>query len=200
MTTTRRVGIYARVSTYDQKTLSLQIELMRQYVADRGWIVSLEVQDVGSGAQERPKRETLIKAARRREIDILMVWKLDRWGRSLVDLVTTLRELSDLDVGFISLTEAMDLTTPVGRAMTGLLAVFAEFERDMLRERVKAGLAHARSQGRIGGRPKTASLLTPEIRKLKRQGLNISAIARKLKISRISVRRSLKKKAVARIT
>jgi putative DNA-invertase from lambdoid prophage Rac len=188
-----RVGLYARVSTHDQKTLSLQIKQLRQYAKDRGWKVTVEVQDIGSGAQERPQREILLKAAKRREIDLVLVWKLDRWGRSLVDLVTTLKELSCVDVGFISLTEAMDLTTPMGRAMAGLLAVFSEFERELLRERVKAGLAHARSQGRFGGRPKTAALMTNEIRKLKRQGLNHSAIARQLKIGRTSVRRELEK-------
>ncbi|MEO5969410.1 MAG: recombinase family protein [Bdellovibrionia bacterium] len=186
-----RVGLYARISTHDQKTLSLQLGQMKRYVKDRGWRVALEVQDVGAGSQERPKREDILKAARRREIDVVLVWKLDRCGRSVVDLVTTLKELGTLGVGFISLTEALDLTTPIGRAMTGLLAVFAEFERDILRERVKAGIAHAKSQGRVFGRPKTAALKTNEIRKLKRQGMNHSAIARKLKIGRTSVRRLL---------
>lgn len=91
--------------------------------------------------KERPQRENLITAARRREIDAVLVWKLDRWGRSLTDLVTTLHELAVLGVGFISLTEALDMATPIGRAMIGLLAVFAQFERDLLRERVKAGIA-----------------------------------------------------------
>lgn len=186
-----RVGLYARISTHDQKTLSLQLNQMRRYVKDRGWRVALEIKDVGSGAQERPQREDLLKAARKREIDLVLVWKLDRWGRSLVDLVTTLQELSGLGVGFISLTEALDLTTPTGRAMTGLLAVFAEFEREILRERVKAGIAHARSQGRVFGRPKTAALQAEKIRKLKREGMNHSAIARTLKIGRTSVRRAL---------
>lgn len=186
-----RVGLYARISTHDQKTLSLQLGQMRRYVKDRGWCITLAVQDIGSGAKDRPRREEILKAARRREIDLVLVWKLDRWGRSLVDLITTLKELSGLGVGFISLTEALDLTTPTGRAMTGLLAVFAEFEREILRERVKAGIAHAKSLGRIFGRPKTASLLAGEIHKLKRQGMNNSAISRKLKIGRTSVRRAL---------
>ncbi len=186
-----RVGLYARVSTHDQKTLSLQLTQMRRYAKDRGWTVSVEVQDVGSGAKDRPKREEILKAARRRDIDIILVWKLDRWGRSLVDLVITLQELAGAGVGFISLTEALDLTTATGRAMTGLLAVFAEFEREILRERVKAGIAHARSQGRIFGRPKTASLKADQVRKLKRKGLNHSEIARQLQIGRASVRRAI---------
>lgn len=191
VTPQNRVGLYARISTHDQKTLSLQLKQMRAYAKDRGWRVVFEVQDVGSGAEERPKREDILKAARRREIDLVLVWKLDRWGRSLVDLVTTIKELSGLGVGFISLTEALDLTTPTGRAMTGLLAVFAEFERDILRERIKAGIAHAKSQGRVFGRPKSAALRAPEVLRLKRQGLNHSAIARELRIGRTSVRRAL---------
>ena len=111
-----RVGLYARVSTHDQQTLPLQIAAMRDYVAKRGWKAGLEVQDVGSGATLRPKREELLKAARRREIDRIIVWRLDRWGRSLLDLVATLQELTSLDVGFVSLSEALDLTTPSGRA------------------------------------------------------------------------------------
>ncbi len=79
---------------------------------------------------DRPKREDLMRAARRREINLILVWRLDRWGRSLVDLVTTLQELTALQVGFVSLSEALDLTTPSGRALAGMLAVFAEFERD----------------------------------------------------------------------
>ena len=98
---------------------------------------------MGSGATTRPQREKLIKAARRREIDLVLVWRLDRWGRSLVDLVNTLQKLNALDVGFASLCEALDLTTPSGRALAGMLAVFAEFERDILRGRVKAGIEQA---------------------------------------------------------
>jgi putative DNA-invertase from lambdoid prophage Rac len=127
-----RVALYARVSTHDQQTLPLQIEAMRQYVTSRGSIAR-EVTDISSGAKLRPEREALMKAARRREIDAVLVWRLDRWGRSLPDLVVSLKELSELGVGFLSLTEALDLTTSTVRAMAGLLAVFAEFERDILK-------------------------------------------------------------------
>jgi putative DNA-invertase from lambdoid prophage Rac len=139
-----RVGLYARVSTHDQQTLPLQIRAMREYAAKRGWTIVAQMKEVGSGAAQRERRSTLIAAARRREIDVVLVWRLDRWGRSVADLVSTLQELQHLDVGFVSLTEALDLTTPAGRAMAGLLAVFAEFEREILRERVCAGLTHAR--------------------------------------------------------
>ena len=186
-----RVGLYARVSTHDQQTLGLQVEAMRSYVRDRGWTLAREVQDVGSGAKERPQRESLLKAARRREVDAVIVWRLDRWGRSLADLVATLQELNALGVGFVSLAEALDLTTPGGRAMAGLLAVFAEFEREILRERVKAGIAQARKEGRPHGRPRSASLVAEQVRQLYAQSLSRSEIARRLGVGRTSVRRIL---------
>src|SRR6185295_7192068 len=120
-----RAGLYARVSTNDQQTLAMQNRAMREYAVRRGWVIALQVREVGSGAVKRPAREKLLDAARRREIDVVLVWRLDRWGRSVTDLLATLQELEDLGVGFVSLTEALDLTTPAGRAMAGLLAVFA---------------------------------------------------------------------------
>lgn len=124
---------------------------------------------------------------------MIIVWKLDRWSRSVHDLFQTLNELTNLGVGFISLTEALDLTTPTGRAMAGLLSVFSEFEREILKERVKAGIAHARAQGKNHGRPLTASLLADKIKSLYAEGMSKSDIARKLKIGRTSVRRALEK-------
>jgi DNA invertase Pin-like site-specific DNA recombinase len=164
---------------------------MRNYVARQGWKTALEIQDVGSGASLRPKRDELIKAARRRELDRIVVWRLDRWGRSLVDLVNTLQELASLNVGFVSLSEALDLTTPSGRALAGMLAVFAEFERDILRDRVKAGIAQARKEGRPHGRPPSVTKYVPHVRAMARKGLSKSEISRRLCISRTSVRRFL---------
>ena len=186
-----RVAIYARVSTHDQQTLGMQVEAMSAYIRNRGWIAAKSVEDIGSGAKERPGRESLLMAARRREIDVIVVWRLDRWGRSVADLMTTLRELLDLGVGFVSLTEALDLTTPSGRAMAGMLAIFAEFEREILRERVRAGIAQARKEGRPHGRPRTASLKANEILRLKTEQVSHSEIARRLGVGRTSVRRIL---------
>jgi putative DNA-invertase from lambdoid prophage Rac len=186
-----RAGLYARVSTNDQQTLPLQNRAMREYAARRGWIIAMQVREVGSGAAKREARERLIEAARRREIDVVLVWRLDRWGRSVTDLLATLQELEHLGVGFVSLTEALDLTTPVGRAMAGLLAVFAEFEKEILSERTRAGLAHARQNGIRLGRPMTAGLQAAEIRKLHRAGVAKAEIARRLEIGRTSVRRIL---------
>ena len=165
----------------------MQLEQMREYIGKRNWQLAVEVQEIGSGAKTRPKREELLKMARRREIDAVLVWKLDRFGRSLADLVASLNELRELGVVFVSLTESLDFSTPSGRAMAGMLSTFAEFERDMIRERVTAGIANARAKGRPHGRPRTASLKKDQINKLKTDGLNNSQIAKKLKISRGSV-------------
>ncbi len=170
----------------------MQLKQMREYAKKRGWKISHKIEEVGSGAKVRPQREEILKLARQRKIDVIIVWRLDRWGRSVADLIGTLRELTEIGVGFVSLTEALDLTTPAGRAMAGMLAVFAEFERDILRERVKAGIAHAREQGKAHGRPPTAIKKQPQIRKLKEQGMTNSEIARRLKIGRSSVIRLLK--------
>lgn len=186
-----RAGLYARVSTSDQNTLTMQSRTMREYAARRGWTVSMQVREVNSGGARREAREKLLEAARRREIDVVLVWRLDRWGRSVADLLATLQELEHLGVGFVSLTEALDLTTPAGRAMAAMLAVFAAFEREVLQERTRAGMAHARDNGQRLGRPATAAAHAAEIRKLFRAGLSKSEIARRLDIGRTSVRRIL---------
>jgi putative DNA-invertase from lambdoid prophage Rac len=186
-----RAALYARVSTHDQQTLGLQSEAMAAYIRNRGWVAARRIEDIGSGAKERPGRESLLMAARRREIDVIVVWRLDRWGRSVADLMASLQEVLDLGVGFISLTEALDLTTPSGRALAGMLAIFAEFEREILRERVKAGIAQARKEGRPHGRPRTASLRADEVLRLKAERMSHSEIARRLGIGRTSVRRIL---------
>ena len=186
-----RAGLYARVSTNDQQTLPMQIRAMREYAARRGWTIALQVREVGSGAARREAREKLLEAARRREIDVVLVWRLDRWGRSVTDLLATLQELDHLGVGFVSLTEALDLTTAAGRAMAAMLAVFASFEREILQERTRAGLAHARQNGKRLGRPATAAIHAAEIRKLHCAGVSKSEIARRVQVGRTSVRRIL---------
>ena len=106
-----RAALYARVSAHDQQTLSMQMKAMQDYATNRGWEIGIEVEETSSGAKKREKREEIIQAARRREIDVILVWKLDRWGRSLSDLVTGLQDLTALGVGFVSITEALDFTT-----------------------------------------------------------------------------------------
>jgi putative DNA-invertase from lambdoid prophage Rac len=139
-----RAGLYARVSTNDQQTLPMQSHAMREYAARRGWTIAMQVREVASGATRRQAREKLLEAARRREIDVVLVWRLDRWGRSVTDLLNTLEELDHLGVGFVSLTEALDMTTPAGRAMAGLLASFCSF---------RTGYSAGTNSGWLGERP-----------------------------------------------
>ena len=186
-----RAGLYARVSTNDQQTLPMQSRAMRDYADRRGWTIAVNVREVGSGGAKREAREKLLDAARRREVDVVLVWRLDRWGRSVTDLLATLQELEHLGVGFVSLTEALDLNTPAGRAMAGRLSDFSEFEREILRERTRAGLAHARENGKRLGRPASAAVHAAEIRKLHRARVSKSEIARRLNVGRTSVRRIL---------
>jgi DNA invertase Pin-like site-specific DNA recombinase len=186
-----RAGLYARVSTADQQTLPLQIEAMREYAERRGWTVTVEVQDVNGGAKHRPKREELIRLARQRKLDVILVWRLDRWGRSLADVVHSLEELRARKVDFASVTEGLDFSTPAGRAMSQMLGVFAEFERNVLRDRVLAGLAHAKQKGKILGRPVTARKKADKVQQLWAEGLNKKQIAERLNIGRASVYRAL---------
>jgi len=188
----KKAAIYARVSTQDQRTLPMQIHTLKRYAKDRGWKITMEIRDTASGAIDRPRRDEILRSARKREIDTVLVWKLDRWGRSLIDLMASLRELTELGVGFVSVTEALDLTTTTGRAMSGMLAIFADYEREILRERVKMGMDQARIAGRLPGRPRSVSLKTVEIRSLSAGGKSKAEIARQLDISRTSVRRILK--------
>lgn len=164
---------------------------LRKYSRARKWKIVLEIEDVESGAKDRKKRERLLEAARRREVDAILVWKLDRWGRSIHDLFLTLKELTDLGVAFISLTEAVDMSTPIGRAVAGLLSVFAAFERELLKERVTAGIAQARKRGQRHGRPPTVRKYATKVKQLFKQGQSKADIARQLNISRASVRRLL---------
>ena len=187
-----RVAIYARVSTNDQNTIPMQIKKCREYAKARNWNVVCVMKDIGSGASQRPQRADVLKLARARTIDAVVVWKLDRWGRSTSDVVATLEELRELGVKFASITEALDFTTASGRAMGGLLSVFAEFERDMIRERVKAGLEHAKSKGVRLGRPPLVRLKEKEIKAFYKKSKNISETARKFKVSRRSISRIIK--------
>lgn len=192
-----KVGIYARVSKQEQQTLPLQIKDLREFAKRRKWKIEIEISDIASGAKSRPKREELLNLARQRKIDCILVWRLDRFGRSLADLITTLDELNSLGVSFVSLNESLDLTTPSGKALAGMLAVFAEFERSILKERVRAGIAEARSKGKRHGRPKTAAIKKDEVIKLYKNGKGLSkaAIAKKLNIGRTSVIRLLNDKS-----
>jgi len=185
-----RVGIYVRVSTMDQKT-DLQRDELKEYAEKRGW-GSVEVfEDIGiSGStSERPGLRRLLDAARKRRVDVVLIWKLDRLFRSLKHLVGCLEEWRELGVSLVSLKESLDLTTASGRLLMHVIGAMAEFERELIRERVVAGLAAARKQGRVGGRKKVRD--DEAIRKLRTQGLSIRQIAKQLGVSKGSVQAAL---------
>lgn len=150
-----RVALYLRVSTSEQTTDNQRRELMAVAEA-RGWSIANVFEDAGvSGAKSRDKRpafDAMLKEAVRGQFDIVAAWSVDRLGRSLPDLIGMLNDLHASGVQLYLHQQALDTTTPSGRALFGMLGVFAEFERSMIQERVKAGLARARAAGRIGGR------------------------------------------------
>ena len=190
-----KVGLYGRVSTTDKgQDPELQLKDLRSYANARGWKVFGEYVDKGeSGAKDRrPQLDRLLEDARKRRIDGILVWKLDRFGRSLKSLVTTLEELRGLGVQFVSYTENLDFSTRAGRAMANLIGVFAEFERDLIRERVKAGIQNAKSKGiRVGRRPLIDKKLLGTVRDMKGRGMSIRGISRELGVSKSLVHKSL---------
>ena len=149
-----KAATYLRVSTTDQTVENQRLEL-RRFCEARGWNAT-EYADAGvSGAKEsRPALDRLLKDARRRRFDVLVVWKLDRLGRNLRHLILLLDELSALGVAFVSLNEGIDTSTPAGRLQLHILGAIAEFERERIRERVRLGMARAKSQGKHVGRPR----------------------------------------------
>ena len=151
-----KAALYCRVSTFEQTTENQRLELTR-YCEARGWTAT-EYLDAGvSGSKEsRPALDRLLTDARRRRFDTLVVWRLDRLGRNLRHLILLLDELSALGVGFVSLNEGIDTTTPAGRLQLHILGAIAEFERERIRERVKLGMARAKAQGIRVGRPRKA--------------------------------------------
>jgi DNA invertase Pin-like site-specific DNA recombinase len=154
-----RCAIYARVSTTEQ-TVENQLLELRQYASARGWTIVSEWTDVGvSGSKDRrPGLDEMIAAAKRRKFDVLLFWKLDRLGRSLRHLILLCDELQAVGVGFVSLGEGLDATTPAGKLQFQIIGAIAEFERSRIQERVMAGLRRARSQGKRLGRRRTTAL------------------------------------------
>jgi DNA invertase Pin-like site-specific DNA recombinase len=149
-----RAAIYARVSTFDQEPEN-QLAELRQYATARGWAYTEYVDRGISGAKDsRPALDRLLGDARRRKVDVLLCWRLDRLGRNLRHLVTLLDELRAVGVDFVSLGEGIDATTPAGKLQLHILAALAEFERARIAERVRAGLARVRASGRRLGRPR----------------------------------------------
>lgn len=191
-----KTALYARVSTVNGgQNPETQLLPMREYCAARGWkIVETYVDHISGSKEKRPALDKLMKDARRRRFDNVLVWKLDRFGRSLTHLVTTLREFESLGVAFVSLTDNLDLTTPQGRLMFQIIGAMGEFERELIKERVKAGLARAKSIGHLPGRKRQPLNLTV-IRERMAAGESLRGVARTLGISPALLSRRLKEVA-----
>jgi DNA invertase Pin-like site-specific DNA recombinase len=186
-----RSAIYCRVSTADQN-VEMQLAALREYTERRGWQVTSEYVDHGvSGSKEkRPALDKLMADARRRVVDAVVVFRFDRFARSVSHLARALDEFRALGIEFVSLHEAIDTSTPMGRAMFHIAGAFAELEREIIRERVRAGLANAKRRGRKVGRPR-AIVSFAKVHQMVAKGLSARAIAKAIGVSDYTVRRIL---------
>lgn len=194
-----RVAIYARVSTGEQSP-ELQLRELRDFAERRGFVVHREYVDQASGDVRHRKRapefDALMADARRRRFDCVLVWKYDRLARSLGALIAALQEFRDLGVDFISHTQAIDTTTPMGRLFFHVIGSFAEFEREVIVDRVRAGLANARAKGKHLGRPVRDPGAQSRVVALKGEGLSLRQIAGRERLSPSGVRKMLKQAGV----
>lgn len=194
---TKRVALYLRVSTGEQTTENQRREL--EAVAQRaGWEIVAVFEDAGvSGAKGRDKRpgyDAMLKVVTRREVDMVAAWSVDRLGRSMQELTAFLGELHARGADLYLHQQALDTTTPSGKAMFGMMAVFAEFERAMIVERVNAGLARAKAQGKKLGRPTLGSDTEAKVRELRAKGMGVVKVAKTLGIG-VSVVQRIEKAA-----
>ncbi len=189
----KTVAIYARVST-DKQKVDMQLSDLREYVKRAGWTIYKEFIDQGYTGKNtsRPAFKEMIDRARQRKFDVLLVWKLDRLGRSLKDLINTLDELGHLGIDFISYDNKIDTSTPTGKLVFQVIGAVAEFERDIISERVKAGLNNAKRKGKRLGRPPVAPYVLQKAKTLRKEGLSYREIGKRLQISEGVVRKHLK--------
>lgn len=177
----KKVALYVRVSTGEQ-TVENQVRELQAWADRNGWEVVKVYRDEGiSGAKGRDKRpgfDSLLKGVARKEFDLVAAWSVDRLGRSLQDLVGFLMELQAKGVDLALLQQGLDTSTPAGRALFGVMGVFAEFERAMIAERVRAGLARAKAQGTALGRPKVGAEVESKVKALRAEGMGLGRIAR----------------------
>ena len=187
-----RIGIYARVSTLNQQNPEMQLAELREYADRRGWKIAGEYVDLGiSGSKElRPELTRLMTDAKRRRIDVVLCWKVDRFGRSLKHLVNTLADLDSYGVAFVSLRDNLDLSTASGRLMFQIIGAMAEFERSLIQERVRAGLRNAKLKGKTLGRPRRI-ISSNEMERLRERGLSFREIGKLVGASAGTVRTRL---------
>jgi len=186
------VALYARVSTLTNQDPEMQLLELREHANRRGWQIIEEYVDQGvSGCKEsRPALNRLMVDACRRRFDAILVWKIDRFGRSLKHLVNSLAELAALGVAFVSLRDNLDLSTPSGRLMFQIIGAMAEFERALIQERVRAGLRNARAKGKQLGRPRVI-VDAHKISSLRSQGRSWAQIVAELGIGKGTAQRAL---------
>lgn len=189
----KAVAIYARVST-DRQTVDMQIHELKEYVKRRGWNLYREFIDQGySGSDtKRPAFQEMMNEAKKRKFDVLLVWKLDRLSRSMKDLVMVLNELGGLGIDFVSYDNNLDTSTPTGKLVFHVIGAVAEFEKDIIKERVKAGLENARRKGKKLGRPGVGDSVIETARALREEGKSFRKIGKELGISEGTVRQGLK--------
>ncbi len=190
--TKKRIAVYARVSTSDQSTESQLLDL-RRYVRERGWDIFKEYVDEGiSGSKDsRPALNELMNDAKKRKFDVVLVWRFDRFARSTKHLILALEEFKNLGIDFVSFQENIDTSSPLGSAIFTIISAVAQLDRDIIAERVKAGLRRARENGKKLGRPKGTSLDLDKVHRLRRKGLSLQQIATELNTSKTTISRVL---------
>lgn len=189
-----KVALYTRVSTNDQ-SVEMQASDLRRYCDQRGFEVYKEYSDQGvSGTKDkRPALDELMADAKKRKFDAVLVWRFDRFARSTKHLITALEEFRHLGVGFVSFQENIDTSSPLGKAMFTIVSAISELERNILLERVRAGLKRAKENGMILGRPKRLDLDVKELQKMRnKEKLSFRQIAKRVKASPATVYKSLK--------
>lgn len=192
-----RTAIYTRVSTVDQ-SVDLQLDALKEVAKKSKWDVTQTIVEKISGAKGRNDRKALdelLKAVTKREIDLVMVWSVDRLGRSLTDLVSTMEEINNAGANLYIHTQGLNTQTPSGKAMFQMVGVFAEFERSMIQERVKAGISVARRKGKRWGRPTVKKSIVRKVTELLEKDLSVRAIAEKAGTSTFTVQKV--KKSIA---
>ena len=189
----KSVAIYARVST-DKQKVEMQLAELREYAERAGWKIYREFIDEGYTGKNtaRPAFKEMLDEARRRKFDVLLVWKLDRLSRSLKDLIGTLDELGHLEIDFISYDNKIDTSSPTGKLVFQVIGAVAEFERNIISERVKAGLRNAQRNGKRLGRPPVPPMTIEKAKALRSEGLSYRKIGKRLGISEGMVRKGLK--------
>src|SRR6201997_1340157 len=187
-----RVAIYARVCTTNGQNPEMQLSDLREYASRRGWEVYAEYVDLGvSGSKEsRPELNRLMSDVHQRRFDVVLCWKVDRFGRSLKHLVNALADLDAYGVAFVSLRDNLDLSTPSGRLMFQIIGAMAEFERALIQERVRAGLRNALAKGKYLGRPRVA-VDALKIASLRAQGRSWAEIVAEVKVGKGTAQRAV---------